>query len=137
MRDRDKLDLTPGEWSHVGKLAGLGRKRPKKTDVFELHHTDLEGLHLRRAHGSRKHVRGYHAFECMDLDCLFDFRLRPSKDPKVLQHGRQVSCPACGSLYVEWLTFEVDPRDVYLRNDEEEEQLPWGSPRILGKATHP
>ena len=27
------------------------------------------------------------------------------------------SCPSCGSIYYEWLSFDVRPRDVYLRSE--------------------
>jgi hypothetical protein len=132
VRERDKFDVPLAQWRHLGKLRGLGRKRPKKTPVYELAFNETQGLHLRKlvSRPSTKNVRRMHAFECMDPDCFLDFRLRESKDPSVLQHGRQVCCPACGSFYVEWLSFEVDPSDVYLRNDEEEGFLPEGA---LGK----
>lgn len=50
-----------------------------------------------------------HAFEC--LECEFEFR--------AIQHPTAgwavvIECPSCGSVYCEWLSFDVPPVDVYL-----------------------
>lgn len=103
----------------------------KLTPVFEIAIIPGKGYHLRKAVVlSRKHVRGLHAYECMNGECCFEFRFKWPKDPAVLEHGVQVTCPECSGLYVEWLSFELDPRDVFLGTEEEWEQVPDGSIKV-------
>jgi hypothetical protein len=66
----------------------------------------------------------------MNDECHWDFRLRWPKGPLVAKYGVQFSCPKCGSLYVEWLSFELDPQDVYLDTDEEWDACPDGVAKV-------
>ena len=136
MRDRDKFEVTPAQWAHVGKILGFKRKRPKKTPVFDIATTQEKGYHLRPASGfSRKHVPNYHAYECIAPDCMFEFRLRPARDPKVVKCGIQVTCPECEGLYIEWLSYGMDPSDAFLGNEEEMARAPQGSARLTRLST--
>lgn len=82
--------------------------------------------------GEAKRKRKKHAYECLNVSCLSKlygkelgtrgYEWREKKPgPKV--------CPACGSVYVEWLSYEnvnyegypfgvSDPEDVFLRFED-------------------
>jgi hypothetical protein len=92
----------------------------KKTDVYEIVVTQGRGYHLRKIGVGRKRKRRLHAYECLDPGCDYDFRVTIA--PALVEdHGCQVTCPVCGSLYVEWLSYLMDPGDVFLDTSEE-----WG-----------
>ena len=69
-------------------------------------------------------ARTWHAFECIPggfpvgaptgAGCGLEFRVARPRPELVRANGAMVWCPRCGSSYVEWLSFDVDPLDVFL-----------------------
>lgn len=81
--------------------------------------------------------RSAHAYECMSPTCSpaedgvpfeppLNFRVIHPPSAEVARHGAGVWCPACQGLYVEWLSFDVPPEDVFLDTEEEWAQVPRG-----------
>jgi hypothetical protein len=105
----------------------------KRTEIYEIKVTEAKGYHLTPTSRFGRKVRRTHgAYECLNPDCHWDFRVVwPPSDPKVAEHGKQVTCPKCASLYVEWLSYDMDPLDVFLDTDEEWAQVPMGKVRVL------
>ncbi len=108
----------------------------KTTPVYELRITEAKGYHFAKVTVDKKRTRRLRAYECLDPDCHYDFRVLA--DPELVeQHGLLVTCPACESLYVEWLNVAehpwrvTNPDDVYLDTAEEWALAPQGSIRLL------
>jgi hypothetical protein len=110
----------------------------RETPVYELRVTKAKGYQFVKIGVGRKRKRRLCAYECLDPDCHYDFRVLA--DPQLVEDwGLQVTCPLCESMYVEWLNvaehpFRVtDPGDVYLNTLEEWGLVPPG--KIVCKKT--
>lgn len=98
----------------------------KRTDVYEIRDSP-KGRVLKKASGYGIRVRrSSHAYSCLAPDCVYDFRVKWPAEKDIERHGVQVTCPICGSLYVEWLSFKFKPQDVFLTTEEEWDLVPRG-----------
>ena len=81
----------------------------------------------RHSSGEEVHRKRGHAFECLNPDCGnvysgYEWRMLPVEHVDRAR-GHDVvrwpvdECPACGSLYFEWLSYGISPDDVYLRRE--------------------
>ena len=101
----------------------------KRTPIYENSLNKAKGYHLRRTAGiGRKRKRQLEAYECLNPDCHYDYRILWHKD-LVEEWGGPFGCPLCGSDYVEWLSFDMTPEDVFLDTWEEWDQVPKGTVR--------
>jgi hypothetical protein len=102
----------------------------KKTHFYEnVLSRNEKGYHLRRTAGfGRKRKRQLAAYECLDPECHYDYRVAWNED-LVEEWGAPFGCPLCGSCYVEWLSYLMDPADVFLDTEEEWALVPPGKVR--------
>ena len=82
--------------------------------AFQLCLDQTGQLSIRSLSISRNMARRYDAYSCLSSECGFEFRLKWPKSSIVQDKGVALTCPACNGLYIEWLTFEMEPLDVYL-----------------------
>jgi hypothetical protein len=103
----------------------------ERTPFYENSPNKAKGYHLRRTAGiGKKRKRQADAYECLNPDCGLDYRVVWNED-LVAEWGAPFGCPLCGGLYVEWLSFNFPPEDVYLDTWEEWALVPKG--RVLGR----
>ena len=99
--------------------------KQKTTPAYSIKVSPELGYYLAPLSVGAGRKRRLQAYECMNLDCEWNFRVE-TNTPAAAKHGAQITCPRCGSLYVEWLSYGMKPEDVFLSTDEEWDQIPNG-----------